>query len=374
MAEGDKTPGGEPPGPAERDILAERRARRGGSGEPAPGAQDLARRAVVAEATVVTLETHLENLRQRLRETEAERQRAGEQLAEREQEVRRVKQREYAEQQLRVEAEEQSEHLRREQRAELDRLQRRLGASERHARELADQLEGVRRELAEAEQSAAAQGAALRRTARELAEREADLAGRELTLERTRTEIEQRLGEARAAERDARALRVREDEHRQALSARVATLQTRAAEVQREAQAEREAREHTEGRLREVLDAHARAESIVGELRGVARRLRGVVTRTPLAPPAGGEPDREEMAQALAAAVERLRARVTAVAEPDAQDPLPEPAPLAPAIQAAPVAPPAEAPPARPVEPPAPHKHSMSLIARLRARKQRHTR
>jgi hypothetical protein len=179
MAEGDRTPGEEPPTtPGERDLLAARRARRAELGDAG-----LMRRAEAAEATVRTLESHLADLRRRVREAEEEQRRVAEQLAEREHEVRRVKQREYAEQQLRVEAEEQRERLEREQRGELDRLQRRLGAGERHARELADRLEVVRRELSEAEQEAATGRAAARRAEQELIEREADLARRELLLE-----------------------------------------------------------------------------------------------------------------------------------------------------------------------------------------------
>lgn len=82
---------------------AERRARRAWLGDAA-----LLRRAEAAEASVGALET---------------------QLAERELELRRVKQREYAEQQLRVEAEEVSMRARRGRREELDRWQRRVDAA-----------------------------------------------------------------------------------------------------------------------------------------------------------------------------------------------------------------------------------------------------
>ncbi len=175
MAEGDRTPGDEPPtSSSERDLLAARRARRAELGDAV-----LTRRAEAAEAAVRTLESQLADLRRRVREAEEEQRRVAEQLAEREHEVRRAKQREYAEQQLRVEAEEQRERLEREQRGELDRLQRRLGAGERHARELADRLEEVRRELSEAEQEAATGRAAARHAEQELAGREADLVRRE---------------------------------------------------------------------------------------------------------------------------------------------------------------------------------------------------
>src|SRR5208282_5918106 len=119
MPEESETPGGEPPatsegsltplGRGEADLLAERRARRvADTGEAA-----LTRRAEAAEATVETLERHVASLRQRLQEAHEEQTHLAELLEiERatalagEDELRRTKQREYAEQQLRVETEE----------------------------------------------------------------------------------------------------------------------------------------------------------------------------------------------------------------------------------------------------------------------------
>ncbi len=222
----------------------------------------LTRRAEAAEATVRTLESHLADLRRRVREAEEEQRRVSEQMAEREHEVRRAKQREYAEQQLRVEAEEQRERLEREQRGELDRLQRRLGAGERHARELADRLEVVRRELSEAEQEAATGHAAARRAEQALTEREADLVRRELLLQE---------------------------------------------------------------QLKDMGRRQARMEMIVQELKGVAGQLREAMKAGLSSPaPVREEPDREEMAQALAAAVARLRARVAVPVEPPDLEPEPE--------------------------------------------------
>jgi hypothetical protein len=312
------TEGDHPGGDRERDILAERRARR------EQGDSTLARRAQEAEAAVRTLEAHIAELRARLREVEEEQHRTAEQLAEREHEVRRVKQREYAEQQLRVEAEEQRERLEREQRAEVDRLQRRLSAGERHARELTDRLEGVRRELAEAEQTAGAERAALRRSERELAEREAELSGRELALERTRAEIDQRLSEARAAERTARDSRAHDEQQLQTLTARIAALEAHATELRREMELQREARAQSERELQSMREGRSRMELIVHELRDIAAQLRSGLPAA-LADKSGfadreraareEEEHRLEMARALAAAVERLRARVTAVDE-----------------------------------------------------------
>jgi hypothetical protein len=104
----------------ERDTLAERRARRAWLGDAA-----LLRRAEAAEESVRTLEAQLADLRRRQAESERLRESTTTQLAERELELRRVKQREYAEQQLRVEAEEAAVRARRGRRAELDHWQRR---------------------------------------------------------------------------------------------------------------------------------------------------------------------------------------------------------------------------------------------------------
>ena len=345
MAEENETPGGGESGTgpyegrgrrSEGDLLAERRARRAAeSGEHA-----LTRRAEAAEATVRTLETHVASLQQRLREADQERRRIAE-LIEAEQtpvapdvrfqtpppsppsepgaverELRRVKQREYAEQRLRAEAEERCRDLERESRAEIDQLTRRLNASERDAGTLAARLEGLQRELAEAEQAAAAE---------------------------------------RAAER--RAERV--------LQARLGELESRAVEIQRELDAERAARDRSERLLASMRRGHRRVEGLVAELRAMVARLKSAgaepvpLQRAPeepeprpeapklAVPSAAVEVQHAQMADALAAAVERLRARAQAHPEH----------PLAPASMAA------------------AHKHSMSLIRRWRiARKQRRER
>ncbi len=312
---------------AEGDLLAERRARRAAES----GEASLQRRAETAEATVQTLETHVASLRLRLDEAEEERRRVGtllssEQasLAEREHELRRAKQREYAEQQLRIEAEDRRIGADRESRAEIDRLSRRLSAGEREARALARHLESVQRELAETEQAVVAERAAVRHSERELKERLTDL------------------------------------EHR-------------AIEIRRGLDSERAARERAERLLANMRDGHRRVREIVGELRGVILRLiatapepradpaleirlvRPAPKSTDAAPIdrlAGVEtPGRDEMADALAAAVLRLRAR--AQEQPSELEPF-------------------EPQRAEPVRKRPPHKHSMSLIARLRAaRKQR---
>jgi chromosome segregation ATPase len=336
MAEGNETTGGDPgrgTGPgglgsdapgrrSEGDLLAERRARRAAeSGEVA-----LTRRAEAAEATVQTLERHVSSLQQRLAEAEDERLRIAELLEaeksaalEREHELRRVKQREYAEQQLRVEAEERLAGIDRETRVESERIAGRLSASEDDAQELAERLEELGRQLAEAEQAAAADRAQVRRAEHEL-------------------------------------------------QARLADLEARAAAMQQGLEAERAARERTEGELAAVRRGHGQMEQLVGEMKTLVGRLaRGVAVErpaqsvsTPSARPRhtqdlspsepAGEARGAEMADALAAAVERLRARAEAAPLEDSRV----------------VAKQAELPA---------HKHSLSLIGRWRIRrKQRRSR
>jgi chromosome segregation ATPase len=339
MAEGSETPDETSPRPSERDLLAERRARRAVDLDPVNPASShptdaLTRRAEAAEATVQTLETHLANLRQQVREATEERAILAERLAaeqavvaESEHELRRVKQREYAEQQLRVESEDRRAHAERDGRAEVDRLTRRLGASEHHARELAERLESVQRELDEAEQATAAERAAIQQGEREL-------------------------------------------------QLRLTELERRALEIRSEIDSERRLRERAEGQLAEMRAGYRRVGLLVAELKSPMAQLRAAATREP-----GHEPvsaalgdrseigQREELADALAAAVERLCARADASAlepEDSAQTPAARhpsdsdpPTPLA-------VAPEAGRPP---------HKHSMSLLTRIkRRRKQRRER
>jgi hypothetical protein len=250
-----------PPSPeSERDALAERRARRAWLGSPA-----LTRRAEAAEATVHTLEAHLADLRHRQVQAERERERATAQLAAREHELRRVKQREYAEQQLRVEAEEAVARLRRGHRVELDRLQRRAEEAHAAARDAEEQRDALAVRLAGVSESC-------------------------LRLERG-----------------------------------VAALQSVAAELRATFE-------------RDHLAARAR-------IAGLERELERA--RASTGPPDSKDPvHREEMAHALAAAVERLRARAVPLPEafapeaPTPSDPAASPAALAPPAPAVPAAPP----------------------------------
>jgi hypothetical protein len=327
MVEGSETPNGEQgsgpegrPRRSEGDLLAERRARRAAeSGEVA-----LMRRAEAAEATVQTLERHVASLQQRLREAEDDRVRIDELLEreraetlERESELRRVKQREYAEQQLRVEAEERMLGLDRESLVEIERLELRLSASEDDSRELLRSLEGLQRQLAEAEQAAAADRAAVRR-------------------------VEQGLQE------------------------RLTELERQVQEVQRGLNAERVARARSERLLERMREGHRRLELLLGEMNGIVARVtaalasdeRPAVVAQP-APVASPEVRGAEMADALAAAVERLRARAEAAPlEPETV--APEPQRTAPESAGAFHEP--------RVRPPA-HKHSLSWFARRKMRR-----
>jgi hypothetical protein len=369
MPEGDDETHPQPPagaiGPGgvrrnEADLLSERRARRAAE----TGELALTRRAEAAEATVQTLETHVATLQLRLSEAEDERAQVSELLeaeraAARESahELKRVKQREYAEQQLRVEAEERLVGSDRDRRLQSEKLTRRLNASEHEAAELAESLDRVQRQLAEAEQAAAAERAAVRR------------------------------GE-------------------QQLLSRLGELERRAVELHRGLAAERQARERSERLLETMRLGHRQMQEILGDVKSIVEGRGAAAPKNPPAPagealpapvallslepssggslaPAAptpraptptfsqatmhdvfaevrhlasadsqtaGESRGVEMADALAAAVERLRARAEAAA-------------------------PVEVHPSRPTAARAPHKHSMSLIRRLlNRRKQRRKR
>lgn len=114
--------------------------------------------------------------------------------------------------------------------------------------------------------------------------------------------------------------------------------------------------------LEQARAAGERTGRLVGELIALAAQLRRSLEQAPPQPAStSGDTaavERAQMADALAAAVERLRARVAEVKAGDAEEPA-GPAvvePVAVAIAAA---------PARRV----PHKHSMSAIARWRNRR-----
>jgi chromosome segregation ATPase len=304
--------GDEISGAGERDLLAERRARRAGLDDPV-----LVDRAQAAEAKVRALEMHLSDLRRQLLEADRERERAAVRLAEHERELLRVKQREYAEQQLRVEAQDDCTRLRRGYRAELHRSERRLQESRAASRSAVRQAE---ERSARAEQQAA-------------------------DAERRRAELEAQL--VLVSESCAR------------LERNIAALQGGIVELRAVLGREREAADLRIVALERALE---RAEQAGSE------------RAAPASEPAQDEQARrEEMAGALAAAVERLRGLAdlrSAAAVGDATAPAAADEDTAPSGERVrqPLAP-LQPAPAAPVAEHSPHKHSMSLITRLRIRR-----
>ncbi|HEY3970910.1 MAG TPA: hypothetical protein VGL79_05875 [Solirubrobacteraceae bacterium] len=266
MIEESETPDMPSQSDATPDVLAARRARRAEAGDPV-----IARRAEAAEAAVRNLETHLAALEQRLEEVGRERERIAQQLMERESDVRGAKQREYAEQQLRVEAEERGERLQREMRGQIQELSNRLEETERDVRELSTELAQLR-------------------------ERDARLTPivREL--------MDVATGLRAGFERELTALRE---------------------ELQQQVVWERETY------VRELTAMGARMEDLRFELTRTADDLRAQLNE-PIDPALlqhTTEPEsereaihRREMADALVAAVERLRARVAEVKEAEAEE------------------------------------------------------
>jgi DNA repair exonuclease SbcCD ATPase subunit len=234
-----------------------------------------------------------------------------------------------------VETEERLIETERDNRAQLERLSRELADSEAQERVLAVRIETLQRELAEAEQSAAAERAAARRAEGALAEK---VAGLDAQAAELRRELEAERAARLRAEQTIEALRLG---HRRLeliaheLRAGMADLRAAAA-AGTAAAAQTAAAQAPVWQRPEQSGAAPAAEPIAGRPQPAAP-----------ASPVGSGPGNGEMVEALAAAVERLRARV-------AEGPV-----------ASPTA--ASAPPR--------HKHSMSLIGRWRmARKQRRQR
>jgi hypothetical protein len=266
MIEESETPDVPSQSDATPDVLAARRARRAEAGDPV-----IARRAEAAEAAVRNLETHLAALEQRLGEVGRERERIAQQLMERESDVRGAKQREYTEQQLRVEAEERGERLQREMRGQIQELSNRLEETERDVQELSAELTQLRE-----------RDARLTPIVRELMDVAAGLrAGFERELTALREELQQQVVWER------------------------------------------------ETYVRELTAMGARMEDLRFELTRTADDLRAQLGE-PIDPALlqhTTEPEsereaahRREMADALVAAVERLRARVAEVKEAEAEE------------------------------------------------------
>ena len=123
-------------------------------------------------------------------------------------------------------------------------------------------------------------------------------------------------------------------------------------------EAEQSARARSERLLEDMRQGHRQMQALIGELKVITQRLTSALAeerRMPQTDPGRIWPAETvteavslapgaEMAEALAAAVERLRARADAVADPQPAPPLPAPARV-------------------------PHKHSMSFLGRRRIRR-----
>lgn len=293
----------------DRAVLAERRARRAELAE-----DGLARRAKDAEQTAATLETQLANLEERLTRAHDERDELKAALADAESRLKAAQQREYAEQQQRIEAQDGVEEVRREREHEIAELRRRLDAANARAEDMAREVDRARRGIAEALQRSEADRAALRRAEERLGARsERVLAGeasfeQRQGLERSLEEVSGLAGELRdalAAEQDARsraeaALAAERDDARAQVTLLEHELETRAAVQSR-------VTEQLAG-LRAELDA-ARAEAArqagtaesVSNLSEIADRLKDRVVAL--------EKRRDAAEAELARAQEQLAAR-----------------------------------------------------------------
>ncbi len=132
------------------------------------------------------------------------------------------------------------------------------------------------------------------------------------------------------------------------LEGHVSSLQRRLQEAEQDGRRTSELAErleNVESALAAIRESHRRMAATVSELKGVATRLRTAIDAQPPRESSSVHPRSEEMADALAAAVERLRARAQAsvAAQPGT--------PSVPTV-------------VRPS-----HKHSMSLLGRWRLRR-----
>ncbi len=278
-AQEDDTPSGLPPHDPERDVLAERRARRG---EPV-GDPILIRRAETAEATAHALQERLAGIQARLQEAEQASRETSQRLAEREQELTRASQRlSEGELQLRT-------------------ISTRLADRERELHTVSERLSDRERDL-----SAVSERLAQRE--QQLARAELEIRGRVDALERRVEEVQEDLARERAA-------RLAAESELEALKAAQAAVQPLVGDLRQIA-----------GRLRALAEAggptaEADASLTPGPLAWAEQpaspeELAGIVAPpAAVAPSAQAEASSEQMAEALAAAIQRLRARVVAVGE-----------------------------------------------------------
>ncbi|HEV3229071.1 MAG TPA: hypothetical protein VGY97_06325, partial [Solirubrobacteraceae bacterium] len=263
-----------PPNVVDPAVLAERRARRAELGE-----ETLARQAARAEAQVQDLEAQLDQLEHQLQDALAERERLKRELSARERELRVVRQREYSEQQLRVEAEEQRVRGERQARLGVEASRRELSAAEGRIRELETELERGRRNVAESEH--AAQGPLQdelrrRQAVHDHVRAELETMGQELARLQADAQLEEQRrahAEALAAEleRTVSVLRDQLEVRERALTEAeqmVAALRGQTAELMRTLEGERRDHLDAERELRTQLEAQAAAvQSTTAELR-----------------------------------------------------------------------------------------------------------
>lgn len=295
-AQEDDTPSGLPPHDPERDVLAERRARRG---EPV-GDPILIRRAETAEAAAHALEERLAGIQAQLQEAERASSETSRRLTEREQELTRASQRlSEGEQQLRA-------------------ISARLADRERELHTVSERLSDRERDL-----SAVSERLAQRE--QQLQHAELEIRGRVDALERRVEEMHEDLARERAA-------RMAAEHELEALKAAQAAVQPLIGDLRQIA-----------GRLRVVAESGGLAEqaampaassaatpaassAAAAPAASSAAAAEAQAASLPelteiLAPPAAVAPSAaaqassEQMAEALAAAIQRLRARVVAVGE-----------------------------------------------------------
>ncbi len=310
------------------EVLAQRRARRAESSDP-----PLLERATQAEQAVVSLESRLRVAERDLEATVAERDELAEKLGVRERELRTARQREYAEQQLRIEAQDRAADARAEVEREVAGLRDRLQIAEDRIAELVHDLDHARRAVAEAEEQAAAERLRADQAAARLADLEPQVAGERGERERAeaeitllRHELERRIEMLSDVEQQVAPLRVEltalraqlegDDDKREADVHELGDmLEALRAETQRLA-AERD---ELAGRLEAERRAHVDAEArLTAELRAERDAFHERLRTTEVDLRAELHAERrvaEQRAGAVAAAVEALRERIATLAK-----------------------------------------------------------
>ncbi len=210
-------------------VLAERRARRGEAGET------LRDRATAAEKAAVSLERRLADTEARLSHAQEERTRLATRLERVEKDLTAARQREFAEQRARVEAEGEAGSTRRETQREIARLRSALESAQSRAAQLEADVEPLREELREA-RLAATEG---REAA--LAD-DADIARLEGELAAARAELQLRLQDITRAEISTAGRQGDFSERHDDLVARAEGLERLAAELEAELQTESDLR------------------------------------------------------------------------------------------------------------------------------------